>query len=244
VKPTFTVLVRVAVAAGLLVLALTLGLRFWRPAVVLLTGGKTIASAIDLYGSRVYSRLKPHFDRAGLDCPPERVAMLVFKRERRLELWAQRDGAWVAVKYYAIKGASGGLGPKLREGDRQVPEGVYHIAALNPNSRYHLSMKVNYPNAFDRMMALKDSRTDLGGDIFIHGSDVSIGCIAVGDRAIEELFVLVGWMWPTSVEVIISPCDLRGGAAVPGYKPHPGWTPQLYDHIRKALEKYVPARAG
>lgn len=88
--------------------------------------------------------------------------------------------------------ASGGPGPKLREGDLQVPEGVYRLTAFNPNSSYHLSLRVDYPNAEDRAaedraVARSDRRTSLGGDIFIHGKAVSIGCLAIGDPGIEEL---------------------------------------------------------
>jgi murein L,D-transpeptidase YafK len=66
--------------------------------------------------------------------------------------------------------ASGGLGPKLGAGDRQGPERIYAIESLNPNSLFHLSMRLNYPNEFDQMRAKQDGRSDLGGDIMIHGS--------------------------------------------------------------------------
>ena len=69
---------------------------------------------------------------------------------------------------YPILAASGVLGPKLREGDKQVPEGIYGAEALNPNSKFHLSIRLNYPNTFDRRMAQSDGRTQLGGDIMIH----------------------------------------------------------------------------
>ena len=79
------------------------------------------------------------------------------------------------------------LGPKLREGDRQVPEGVYTIANMNPNSISHLSLALSYPNDFDRARAAEDGRADntLGGSIMIHGGSGSIGCMAVGDEAAE-----------------------------------------------------------
>ena len=72
-----------------------------------------------------------------------------------------------------------------------MPEGVYRIVALNPNSSYHLSMKLDYPTEFDLSKARAEGRTRPGSDIFIHGKAVSIGCVAVGDDAIEEIFVLV-----------------------------------------------------
>lgn len=150
-------------------------------------------------------RIQSHFTKAGVTYPPERIAILVFKEEKQLSLWA--DGKF--IRHYAVTAASGHAGPKLREGDRQVPEGIYRIEYLNPNSSYHLSMKVSYPNDFDRRMARRDRRTRLGGDIFIHGKAVSIGCVAVGDRAIEELFELVKATGASKVRVIIAPNDLR-----------------------------------
>ena len=86
-----------------------------------------------------------------------------------------------------ILAASGVSGPK-REGDKQVPEGFYRIELLNPNSRYHLSLRVNYPNADDLERARQDGRalSTLGGDIMIHGGSASIGCLALGDPAVGE----------------------------------------------------------
>jgi len=90
-------------------------------------------------------------------------------------------------KTYRIAGNSGVLGPKLAEGDRQMPEGFYEVkkSALNPNSRYHLSFNIGYPNSYDRY----HKRT--GSFIMVHGSNVSIGCYAMTDAGIEEIYLLV-----------------------------------------------------
>jgi murein L,D-transpeptidase YafK len=85
-----------------------------------------------------------------------------------------------------MKRASGKAGPKLREGDGQVPEGIYRIDGLNPNSSYHLSLKLNYPNDFDLEQARTEGRTELGGDIFIHGKAVSIGKTRAGRVGIRS----------------------------------------------------------
>lgn len=82
---------------------------------------------------------------------------------------------------------SGGLGPKRREGDRQVPEGLYVIDRFNPDSAYHLSLGIDYPNASDRV---RSDPKNPGSDIFIHGSDVSIGCLAMTDPVIEEVYAM------------------------------------------------------
>lgn len=188
-------------------------------------------------------RLEPYLRKAGVTYPPRQMAMLVFKDERRLTLWARSGDDWRFIRHYTIHAASGHAGPKLREGDRQVPEGVYRIEHLNPNSRYHLSMKVSYPNAFDRQMARLDRRTRLGGDIFIHGKAVSIGCVAVGDRAIEELFALVKAAGVSTVKVIIAPNDLRTAPPI-RHEDAPSWTPELYRDVAEALRAFPVAKEG
>ncbi|HSA60443.1 MAG TPA: L,D-transpeptidase family protein, partial [bacterium] len=132
-------------------------------------------------------------------------------------------------------------GPKLREGDGQVPEGVYGVNALNPNSLFHLSIRLNYPNADDRARAREDGRANLGGDIMIHGSAVSIGCLAVGDEAAEELFVIAALTGLENVKVILSPVDLRSRSL--GGNASPVWTTNLYSKIRKELGNY-PSEPG
>src|ERR1043166_9561229 len=171
---------------------------------------RTVADALAIFGPQARQRLQPYFNRAHVLYPPRRLAFLVFKKERRLAVWARDDkSGWRFIRDYAVLAASGRSGPKLRQGDYQVPEGVYRIALLNPNSSYHLSMLVDYPNAFDRAQAQRDHRTNLGGDIFIHGKNVSIGCVAIGDPAIEELFTLAADSGIARMKIILAPNDLR-----------------------------------
>lgn len=124
---------------------------------------------------------------ASLAYPPRELFLRVFKLEQRLEVWARDTGPFTKLKSYPFTATSGQLGPKRREGDRQIPEGFYVIDRFNPKSSYHLSLRVNYPNASDRILSDPESP---GSDIYIHGSDVSIGCVVVGDAAIEEVYVL------------------------------------------------------
>lgn len=116
------------------------------------------------------------------------IYLRAFKYEKQLEVWVKNktDQTFKRFKTYAICASSGNLGPKRKEGDGQVPEGFYRIEAFNPVSNYHLSLKVNYPNASDVKMGKKP----LGGDIMIHGNCVTIGCIPIEDDPIEELYVL------------------------------------------------------
>ncbi len=131
--------------------------------------------------------LKAVFKKRGLSYPPTRIFLRIFKKENVLELWTKtRGGRYARVKDYPVCYASGRLGPKRRQGDRQVPEGVYYIYGLNPYSSYHLGLAVSYPNKSDRILG---RRGKLGGAITIHGDCVSIGCVAMTDRLIEQVYV-------------------------------------------------------
>lgn len=127
-------------------------------------------------------------EAAGLSFPVEEVYLRAFKQERQLELWAgPRGQPLVLVKTYPFCAASGELGPKRKEGDLQVPEGLYEVPEFNPASNFHLSMKVSYPNASDR---LRGDPKRPGGLIYLHGSCASIGCIAIEDGPIEEVYLV------------------------------------------------------
>lgn len=219
------------------------GRAVWHPAYRSIAGKRTVDDALRLYGPAAEARLRPHFEQAGVPYRPQRIELLAFKQEKRLELWAEKGTTWVFIRSYPILAASGGPGPKLRRGDRQVPEGFYRIEALNPNSSYHLSMKLDYPNTFDRARAKEDGRSDLGGDIMIHGRDVSIGCLAIGDAAIEELFVLVARLGVANVTVTISPIDFRRqGAPLSSLADTPpsapSWVNGLYASISEHLRRF------
>jgi hypothetical protein len=173
---------------------------------------RTVEQVMAALGNAVDTRLRPDFEQAGVTYPPARLVMVAFKAEKKLELYApDAAGRVQRVRSYPILAASGGPGLKLREGDEQVPEGFYRIESLNPNSRFHLSLRVNYPNDEDKARARVDGRdpATLGGDIMIHGGAASIGCLAMGDPAAEDLFVLVQRTGLDNVELLLVPKDLR-----------------------------------
>ncbi len=148
--------------------------------------------------------------KQGVSFPPQDVVLTFVKDENRLRLFAKRpDDKYAELASWKVLAASGDAGPKLRQGDGQVPEGVYPIWSLNPNSQFHLSLHVGYPNDTDRAQGAKDKRGDLGGAIMIHGSFVSIGCIAIGDSAIEELFYLAAVSPFRRWRLVSVPTDLR-----------------------------------
>lgn len=145
-------------------------------------GKATISDRQAQYGPAARSRWQPYFMRKGVAYPPAKLLLVGLKREKQLQVYSAADGQPpIYIRTFPVQGLSGKLGPKLRFGDLQVPEGFYRIESLNPNSAFHLALRVNYPNAFDQEQAQHEGRTDLGSDIMIHGSNASVGCLAMGD---------------------------------------------------------------
>ena len=115
------------------------------------------------------------------------ILIRAFKKEAELEIWKQQaDGQYTLLKTYPMCRWSGQLGPKVREGDRQVPEGFYTITPgqMNPNSAYYLSFNVGYPNAYDRAHGYT------GGSIMVHGACSSAGCFSMTDDQISEIYAI------------------------------------------------------
>jgi murein L,D-transpeptidase YafK len=153
-------------------------------------------------GKQVPAKLPPKLPaKATKELPAELLSLLrqkkmpkhspilvrLFKEEAELEIWKQdTKGSFQILKTYPICRWSGDLGPKLQEGDRQAPEGFYSVTPklMNPNSTFHLSMNMGYPNSFD-----KANNRD-GSLLMIHGNCVSIGCYAMTDEQISEIYSL------------------------------------------------------
>jgi murein L,D-transpeptidase YafK len=133
--------------------------------------------------------LKKQFAAAGLQWPAKQVYVRSFKYDSQLEVWVRNANTepYKLFKTYKVCAMAGSLGPKRIAGDYQVPEGFYYINEFNPRSTYHLSLGINYPNASDKI--LSDSLKP-GGEIYIHGSCVTTGCIPILDPQIEELYIL------------------------------------------------------
>ena len=216
------------------------GRSVWVPIKIKLTGGQTVAQVIETIGPDARSYWEPIVKEKGLSYPPKSLTLIALKKERKLEVWTtSNSGTPVQLSTFDILAKSGTLGPKRREHDGQIPEGLYKVPGLNPNSAYHLSIKVDYPNAWDREHANEEDKNSLGGDIFIHGKSVSIGCIAIGDPNIEKLFTLVADTGKENITIIIAPFDMRNNYDPRRLPLYELWYRDLYENITEAIRPYA-----
>jgi murein L,D-transpeptidase YafK len=225
------------VATALFIALLIFGRSLYYPIYLKIIGRKTTEQVYETTGQKIEAKLKPRFEKAVISYPSEKITLIAVKDRQTLEIWATETNKSSLIHTYKFTGFSGTLGPKLKEGDGQIPEGLYKIDYLNPNSRFHLSMKLSYPNEFDKANGKLDGRENLGGDIMIHGSNATIGCIPIGDSNIEELFTLVYKTGIKNVDVIIAPNDLR--VEKPNYHNSSlKWLDAKYQRIHKALAQF------
>jgi murein L,D-transpeptidase YafK len=146
--------------------------------------------------ARISSALEASVRAAGIAWPPADVYLRAFKREQQLEVWlGDGKGPLTLFETIPICATSGVIGPKWEEGDQQIPEGLYIVDKLNPESAGWLSLKLDYPNAADRARVARRSAAENrmilpGGDIAVHGSCVSVGCLAIDDDPIERVYLL------------------------------------------------------
>ncbi|HTN08939.1 L,D-transpeptidase family protein [Agriterribacter sp.] len=152
---------------------------------------KSFAKVADVF-RRKEDTLRKQFEAKGLKWPAKYIYIRSFKYDSQLEVWVKNNTRepFKLFKTFKICAMAGSLGPKRMSGDYQVPEGFYYITEFKPNSAYHLSLGLNYPNASDKM--LSDSLYP-GGDIFIHGSCVTEGCIPITNDQIEDLYVITSY---------------------------------------------------
>ncbi len=171
------------------------------------------------------------------------VFIRIIKEDAVLELWTQdANQAWNLMKSYPVLAMSGELGPKTKEGDKQAPEGFYEVrkGQLNPNSRFHLAFNIGYPNAYDQSLG----RT--GSFIMVHGSCYSIGCFAMGDEGIEEIYTMVAEALKQGQEFVpvqIYPFQMTD-ARMTAEQNNPAYTfwqylKQGWDHTQKERAPFV-----
>lgn len=176
---------------------------------------RSIPKISDLLNRKEDTLIK-QFREKGLIWPARYVYIRSFKYDSQLEVWVKnaREDKYKLFKTYKVCALAGTLGPKRMQGDYQVPEGFYYINEFKPRSEYHLSLGLNYPNASDRI--LSDS-SQPGGDIYIHGSCVTTGCIPITDAQIEEVYILAAHakdMGEDFIPVHIFPVNFNNGRSV------------------------------
>ncbi len=174
------------------------------PVLLCMAGGVTAQTAASSFNFVEYQRSIPRvsdimkrkedtlmkqFKEKGLVWPARYLYIRSFKYDSELELWVKnkKEEKYKLFKTYKICALAGTLGPKRMAGDYQVPEGFYYINEFNPRSQYHFALGLNYPNASDRLLS---DLSQPGGDIYIHGSCVTTGCIPITDDQIEEVYLL------------------------------------------------------
>lgn len=199
----------------------------------------TVAQALARYGEEARELLRAQCKSAGVVYPPKRIVLLALKDRKQLLMFAGAGGAAGAnqrlalVQTFPLVSYSGALGPKLREGDLQIPEGNYRITGSS--ARDMLSLAVDYPNAFDRARGLEDHRKKLGGDILIHGGSVSTGCVVVSNEQMQEVFVALHDVGFRNVQLLIAPCDLTKSQPQLNWSKQPKWLPKLYAQLKRDM---------
>ena len=189
------------------------------------------------------------------------LVFVVLKEERRLEVWGvpRRGKEKKLLKQYPIKSMSGTYGPKLSASDQQVPEGTYRVNNLNPNNFLRRSIRLNYPNSFDISRAYADGRKDIVTDFMIHGGTTSASSVAIGDKAIDELFTMSYEIGMGNITVILAPFDMRvwryrlgdvGGMLMDGQgalldNPNINWELDFYTELQKEIDRqFGPKEEG
>ena len=227
------ILVFILIAVGGIIF-LKLGRSVYVPVVQIVKGKETVESIENKLSHLVLDRLQLDFVQAGFKDFPAELVLVGLKQEALFQVYGKSNNVYKFIKEYPFTATSGQLGPKLKEGDRQIPEGIYEVEYLNPNSSYHLSLKINYPNEFDKTKSKRSQVKEMGGDIFIHGKSVTIGCIPIGDEGIEEVFIMANKARKNTVKVIISPKDFRLDQKYPSIETI-DWEDELYSRIAGEL---------
>lgn len=184
--------------------------------------------------------LEKLFAQKGHDFTDFSMILAGYKTEKELCVYikSKKQDKYTLLKTYDFCVLSGAIGPKRKEGDAQVPEGLYSISAFNPASNYHLSLRVNYPNASDRILSGKQKP---GGDIYIHGDCVSIGCIPITNDLIEELYIMCVEVKNRNrdIPVYIFPCKMTAtNMAVLQFEDVSKSTRNLWDDLKKAYARF------
>ena len=161
------------------------------------------------------------FQDKHLNFPPNQLYIRTFKQEQLLEIWVDSGIEYKLIKIYRFTANSANSGPKKQEGDLQIPEGFYQLTNFNAESKFHLSMKINYPNEADNIR--NQNQQHIGGNIYIHGGNQTTGCIPIGDENIAELYWLCAQTYAVTPSILIHifPCKMEESNLTEMYNKHP-----------------------
>lgn len=214
-------------------------------ALLLLTAVAALAAQspgdfIKAHKQDILARLIKPMRAAHVPYPPKAVRLAVFKAERKTELWLpDENGHWKYVKDFAFSANSGKQGPKIYYGDLQIPEGIYGVDSMGLSKEYHLALHLDHPNAFDLAMLELDGRDPafMSTGINVHGGAISYGCVVIGNRNIEEFFLLAYLAGKDNTKVYIFPHDTD--RARPAFKPCEQ-CPVWYAELQRTLAGHLP----
>lgn len=205
----------------------------------------TTRQAIDKFGPSARKQLHLDFDQGDVKYPPEKISLVCLKQEKILLFYAsdKRNPQPQLLYSFPLSSFSGKIGPKLKEGDLQIPEGFYRV--LNQRADMRLALCVDYPNSFDREKAKQDRRKNLGSDILVHGGSYSTGCVVISSEDMAKVFTAVYDCGCSNTSVLIAPCNLSTTKPDVDFKLQPIWLPSLYMSIKQKLSRYkIPERTA
>jgi hypothetical protein len=201
--------------------------KYWAPRATYMRSHTVAVWVIHNDGSVSNIRIKDHGS-----CTDEDLAAIT---RQSMPLSPQRHSLHCPGAHQIVA-CSGELGPKLKEGDMQVPEGFYKTSALDAGT--HRCLWVDYPNREDKANARADHRTTLGGNIQIHEGVYSTGCVVLSHDDMAELFVLAHDAGINNISLIIAPCNLLVKEPPIDLSKQPKWLPKLYKNLRKELASF------
>lgn len=185
-------------------------------------------------------KLKTLLAAKGINLSELNLYIRIFKQEKILELWGKNklDKQFQLLQHYEVCMSSGVLGPKRKEGDLQVPEGFYLLNVFNPVSNFYLSLGIDYPNKSDKILG---DKTHPGGDIYIHGKCVTIGCVPVTDDKIKEIYLLAVESknnGQSSIHVDLFPAQLTNEALFALKKNYPEKLTGFWETLKPAFDYF------
>jgi murein L,D-transpeptidase YafK len=201
---------------------------------------KLVDDQVAKLGPTAHRRLSAIFRSKSLEYPPDKLALVALINPKQIQIYVANGGRpYKFVHSYNIEAPNTDNDPKSKFSDSRDIAGIYHVTSLEPSRRWHLGLKIAYPNKFDLSHA-KGMKSEPGELLLIHGAKPVASSLMVADQDSEDLFILAYDTKDRDIPVVVSPIDLRV-TALPAPTAHdPPWLPELYAKIKTALSEYPP----